>query len=107
LADFAAHVDDFEQAGVKVLAFSVDDREHARKVRDKHEISFRIGYGVDALAFARATGCFYDEDDLYLHASSDILRPDGTIASAVYSTGAVGRLRAEEALEQIKFFRGD
>ena len=92
---------------MKVLALSVDDWEHARKMRDKHEITFRLGYGVDAVAFARATGCFYDEDDLYLHASSYILRPDGTIASAVYSTGGVGRLRADEALEQVKFFRDD
>lgn len=92
---------------MKVLAFSVDDREHARKMRDKHEIAFRLGYGVDAVAFARATGCFFDADDLYLHASGYILRPDGSIASAVYSTGGIGRLRAEEALEQVKFFRGD
>ena len=92
---------------MKLLGFSVDDREHAQKMRDKHEIDFRLGYRVDAVAFARATGCFYDADNLYLHASSYILRPDGTIASAVYSTGAGGRLQAEEALEQVKFFRDD
>jgi peroxiredoxin len=107
LADFAAHTVDYTKEQVRLIAFSADDREHAREVQEKHDIAFALGYGVDAEAFARATGCYYDPDDHYLHASGYIVRPDGTIASAVYATGAVGRLRAEEALEQAKFFRSD
>lgn len=107
LADFSAHALDYTKDEVRLIAFSADDREHAREMQETHDISFAIGYGVDAEAFARASGCYYDPDEHYLHASGFILRPDGTIASAVYATGAVGRLRAEEALGQITYFRGD
>ena len=40
-------------------------------------------------------------DDGYFHACGFILKPDGTVRSAVYSAGAIGRFRPEESLEQV------
>jgi dihydrolipoamide dehydrogenase len=38
------------------------------------------------------TGCFYEERRRILQSTGYVLRPDGTIAVAVYSTGPIGRL---------------
>ena len=53
---------------------------------------------------AGATGAFYDAEDEepYLHATSFILNESGKVETAVYSTGSVGRLTAEDALRYTK-----
>lgn len=61
-------------------------------------LTFPIGYGLDYLEFASKTGAFYEVRRQIIHATDFILRQDGTVTHAVYATGPVGRLWAEDCL---------
>jgi len=86
-----------------VIAASVDDLADAKKMVAAEHLSFPVGYGLDARTVAQKVGGFYeaDPDGDYLHPANFILEPGGTIASATYSTGSVGRLMARDALRFI------
>ncbi len=67
---------------------------------DAEHITFPVAYGLDAMQAARTLRCFYqdDPDGAFLQPAAFIIRPDGSIESATYSTSAVGRMTAKEAL---------
>jgi hypothetical protein len=83
------------------VAFSVDPEDKAGEMAAKHEASFPVGFGVDAVSISSGTGCFYEAGKGFLHATGFILDPDGTIVIGVYSTGPLGRLEAETCLTTI------
>ena len=61
---------------------------------------------VDAAAVAESTGAFMQSGDrTFLHATGFILTPDGKVATAVYSTGPIGRLNPTEVLRSVLFAR--
>ena len=98
MADFQANLSAFEERGVALLAASVDDEADTRELIDMLGLTFPIGYGLDYLEFASKTGAFYEVRRQIIHATDFILRQDGTVAHAVYATGPVGRLWAEDCL---------
>jgi hypothetical protein len=52
-----------------------------------------------------ATGCFYEERRQILHSTGYVLRPDGTVAVGVYSTGPIGRLVWQDVLALVQFYK--
>ena len=94
-----------ELAGVSVFALSTDDLAHAQETVGKAGVTYPVLYGVDGPALSRAWGAYYEERRKILHATSFLLRPEGSIASATYSTGPVGRLSATEAIRMTLFLR--
>ena len=44
------------------------------------------------------TGCFYEEKRKIIHGTGYVIKPDGTIAVGVYSTGPIGRLVWQDVL---------
>ncbi|MFQ5893484.1 MAG: peroxiredoxin, partial [Nitrospinota bacterium] len=46
-----------------------------------------------------------NEEPLYLHATGFILWPDGTIFLSVYSSGAIGRLVANDTIGLIRHYQ--
>ncbi len=70
---------------------------------DAEHATFPVAYGLDAKQVAQTLGSFYqdDPDGAFLQPADFIIRPDGSIESATYSTSAVGRLTAKEALAVI------
>jgi peroxiredoxin len=101
LADFQANIEKLTAANAAIVAASVDGREDAEKMALAEGVTFPLAFGLDALAVARALGSFYQAEDPYLHATGFMLHPDGTIARGVYSTGAVGRITADDCLRSI------
>ncbi len=83
----------------------MDKLEDAQKMVERRKLTFPLAYGMDAKKFAGMTGAFYDEKKLFLHATGFIIRPDGTIEGAVYSTGPIGRLVAADALMLIDYLK--
>ena len=65
------------------------------------KLAFPVAYGLQAREFAAQTGAFFNAAKNYLHATGFLLDPSGTVLSAVYSTGAIGRLTASDALGTI------
>ncbi|MGA3208505.1 MAG: hypothetical protein ABSE05_11865 [Syntrophales bacterium] len=43
------------------------------------------------------TGAFFDDVRIFVHATGFILRPDGKVDEAVYSTGPIGRFASVDA----------
>ncbi|MFJ9729530.1 peroxiredoxin family protein [Streptomyces sp. NPDC101209] len=88
----------FTQAGIKVIALSVDDETTAKDLVEKHKITFPVGHSADAHAIAEATGAFINDEPEYLQSTGFVLAPDGKVVTAVYSSGAIGRLVPEDVL---------
>jgi peroxiredoxin len=94
---------DFNEKKIKIIGASVDSLEDAQQMIDRHKLTFQMAYGMNARDFAQRTGAFFDDGKGFLHATGFILRPDGKIANAVYSTGPLGRLTAADSLALIEY----
>ncbi len=88
------------------MAFSADPEDKARELAAKHGARFPVGFGADAEYLSSMTGCFYEADKRFLHATGFIIDPEGAIVVGIYSTGPLGRLEAETCLAKIEFERG-
>ena len=51
------------------------------------------------------TGAFINEDPAYLQATGFILNPEGRILTAVYSTGAIGRLVPDDVAGLVRYLK--
>ncbi|MFJ5063072.1 peroxiredoxin family protein [Streptomyces nigra] len=98
LRTFQRAHDRFEQAGIKVVALSVDDEPTTKDLVEKHKLTFPVGYSADAREIAEATGAFVHDDPVYLQSTGFVLAPDGKVITSVYSSGAIGRLVPEDVL---------
>ncbi len=106
MADFQGLYQELKSEEIKIAAASVDSIEDARKMIDRHGITFPVGYGLIAEEISRITGAYYDKEENYLHATGFLLRPDKTILIACYSSGAIGRLVAKDVLALAGYFKG-
>jgi peroxiredoxin len=92
-------------AGIKVAALSVDDKETTAALVAKHKLTFPVGYGADAAAVAAATGAFVNPDPVYLQSTGFVLDPEGNVVVSVYSSGAIGRLVPEDVVGLVRYLR--
>ena len=105
LAGYAAETAAIDDLGAKVVAFSVDDEATTVALKAKHGLRTPMGFGADPDAVAAAIGTFTNHTPHHLQPSAFILAPDGTVLTSVYSTGAVGRLVAADAVRFIRFWK--
>jgi peroxiredoxin len=105
LADFQKNLGDFEELGVRVVAASVEELADAKKTVAGQGLGFPVGYGLDALEIAARCGAFYDAEKKFLHATGFLLRPDGSVCIAAYSTGPIGRMTPADSLRLIKYYQ--
>lgn len=103
MADFQENISEFTDRGIAVIAASVDPLEDAQESISTLGLTFPIGYGLDYMDFAQKTGAFYEIRREILHAAGFILKPDGEVQAAVYSTTNIGRYRAEDTLRYFDF----
>lgn len=104
MGDFQDHIGAYDDADVQVVALSVDAEEGAREMMGKVEAGFPILYGLDVEEMEERIGAYVEKggEREHLQPAQFILKPDGTVALASYSSGPVGRLDAEEALEETR-----
>jgi peroxiredoxin len=93
------------EAGVKVIALSVDDEATTRGTIDKYRLSFPVGHSADADRIATLTGAYINETPHYLQSTGFVLDPDGHILNAVYSSGPIGRLVAEDVIGMVNYLK--
>jgi len=103
LAAFSRAADTFAELGIKVVAFSVDDEAATAALVEKHHLAFPVGHSVDPDKIAAATGAYTNDDPHYLQSTGFVLAPDGTVATAVYSSGAIGRLVADDVAGLVRY----
>lgn len=98
MADFRERRADFEGLNATIIAASVDKSEEARQTRESLGLAFPVAFGLNPEEVAAKTGAFRDPSRGLLQATGFVIRPEGKVAAAVYSTGPVGRYVAADCL---------
>lgn len=105
MADFQFLADQFADKGVAIYALCTDPLEKAQVTVERQKIAFPVLYGMDGPATAETLGAWYEERRNIVQPAAFILNPAHNIAVMSYSSGAVGRLMAEESLRIITTFQ--
>ena len=87
------------------MALSVDDEATTIGTIEKFKLSFPVGHSADAEKISSITGAYTNESPRYLQTTDFLLDPDGKILNAVYSSGAIGRLVAEDVIGMVKYLK--
>ena len=108
MVDFAVHAGPFIDADIKVVAASVDSVAQTAELKAGLRVGFPMYAELDAAAVAESTGAFMQSGDrTFLHATGFLLRPDGRIGNALYSSGPLGRLTSSEIVRSVLFARNN
>jgi peroxiredoxin len=105
LRAFQRAADSLADVGVKVVALSVDDEAATSELVAKLGLTFRVGHSADAPAVAAATGAFVDPGRGFLQSTGFVLDPGGRVMVSVYSSGAIGRLVADDVVGLVRYMR--
>ena len=71
------------------------------------DLDFPVMYGLDVDDVRERVGLYVEKEDrVHLQPAQLVVRPDSTVRLACYSSGKVGRLDAEEALDIIRSSKG-
>lgn len=105
LSAFARAKEKLDELGIGVVALSVDARAGAAALVEKHRLNFPVGYGADAGKIAAATGAYVNDAPRYLQSTGFVLDPTGKVITAVYSSGAIGRLVAEDVIGFVRYVK--
>lgn len=62
-----------------------------------------MGHSADADHVASQLGCYVNDEPHYLQSTGFVLAPDGTVVTAVYSSGAIGRLMREDVVGLVTY----
>ena len=105
LAAFARARASLQSIGVEVVALSVDDEAVSAALVDKMRLNFPIGFGAQADEISAATGAFVAEGAAYLQSTGFVLDKSGRILTAVYSSGAIGRLVPDDVVGFVQYLQ--
>jgi len=105
LAAFARARASLQSIGVEVVALSVDDEAVSAALADKLRLNFPIGFGAKADEISAATGAFVTEGATYLQSTGFVLDKSGRILTAVYSSGAIGRLVPDDVVGFVQYLQ--
>ena len=105
LAGFQRASEKLAETGIKVVALSVDDEATTVGTIEKFKLSFPLGHSADADKVAAVTGAYTNETPRYLQATGFLLAPDGKILNAVYSSGPLGGLVAEDVVGMVAYLK--
>ena len=93
------------EIGVQVVSLSVDDEVTATALVEENKLTFAVGHSVDGRHLAELTGAFVNNDPVYLQATGFVLDPEGRVLVSSYSSGAIGRLTAEDTLGLVRYVK--
>jgi peroxiredoxin len=108
MAAFASASEALSQAGIKVVAFSVDDEATTTEFIEKHHIPFKMGHSANVERVVSATGAYdmqFPPRGHFLESTGFVLAPDGSIVNAVYSSRAIGRLVPSDVIRLVAFMK--
>jgi peroxiredoxin len=105
LAGFARTAATFTELGINVAALSVDDQATTAALVEKLRLPFLVAYGADADQVAALTGAYVNHQPRHLQTTGFVLDPNGKIITAVYSSGAIGRLTAEDVAGFVRYVK--
>jgi peroxiredoxin len=103
LAAFSRASERLAATGVTIVALSVDDEATSKALVDKLHLGFPVGFGANADNIAALTGAYVAESSAYLQSTGFVLDQRGRILTAVYSSGAIGRLVPDDVAGFVKY----
>lgn len=86
-----------------MVAASTDPLEKARETVEEHSLSFPVGHCLPLKETARTLGAFYEERRQVLNSTGFLIKPDGTVAAAQYSSRSIGRLTWQDVVALVEF----
>ena len=98
-------MEDFKAEDMGLLAGSVDAESEASQTVSDLGLSFPVASGLDLATIGQALGGFYQPEKRYLQPSGFVIRPDGTLEVASYSSGPIGRLKAANVLALVRYYK--
>ena len=102
MAAYEAAKAELEALEVSVYAVSVDNEEHAQEVQSKG-LSFPVAYGATK-ADADTIGAWWSDDrGGYVQPAEFLIGRGGVVVGAMYASGPVGRMGADEVIRFIQF----
>jgi alkyl hydroperoxide reductase subunit AhpC len=96
---------DFQEANIGLVFACVDDKPASQALVDKLGLAMPYAYGLDAEATSKALGCYYEPKDKYIHSTGFVIDPEKKLYVSSYSTGVVGRIRADFAYSVIRYYQ--
>ena len=105
LAAFARTRESLRSIGVEVVALSVDDEATSSKLVDRLRLNFPVGFGARASEMSAATGAYVADGSAYLQSTGFVLNKSGEILTAVYSSGAIGRLVPDDVAGFVQYIK--
>jgi len=103
LAAFSRAHDTLAALGVNVVALSVDDAATAAATVEKYGIRFPVGHSADVDRIAAATGAYVNAEPKHFQTTGFVLDPAGRVITAVYSSGAIGRLVPDDVAGFVRY----
>jgi peroxiredoxin len=83
-----------------IIAVSADDEEHGKEMADKG-LTFPVAYGVTREE-SESFGAWWSEDrGGYIQPAEFLIGRGGVVLGAMYASGPVGRMGADEAMRLI------
>ena len=105
MAAFARAQDKLREEGISVVAAATDPVEKAKETVSDLSLTLPVGYGLPLKETAATFGAFYEERRGVLQATGFVIKPDQTIAVALYSSGPIGRLVWQDVLALVQFYK--
>ena len=105
LAGFQRASEKLAKTGIKVVALSVDDEVTTAGTIEKFKLNFPVGHSADADKVAAITGAYTNEAPHYFQTTGFLLDPEGRVLNAVYSSGPIGRLVAEDVIGMVAYLK--
>lgn len=109
LAAFQAGLVTLTAEGIGVVSISAESREKAVKLVADKGLEFPVAYGASVEGTAQALGVYYDPAPAhttpYLQSAGFVLDPNRRVLSAVYSSGAIGRLVWQDVLGLVRYIK--
>ncbi len=100
MAEWEANKAALEELDATIIAVSVDNQEQAQEVKDKG-LTFPVAYGATK-EDGDQVGAWWSEDrGGYIQPTEFLMGRGGVVLGAMYASGPVGRMGADEAIRQI------
>lgn len=109
LKAFQSGLEKLEAEGIGVVSFSADPLDKAKAVVESNHLSYPVGWGSEIDEVADKLGVYYDpapsHTTPYFHAAGFVLGPGHRVLTAVYSSGAIGRLVWQDVLGFVQYVK--
>lgn len=105
LQAFSRAYETLARMGIALVALSSDDEPTTAALVKTHALRFPVGHGADVDHVAAITGAYTNAEPKYFQSTGFILDPAGRVITAVYSSGAIGRLGPADVAGFIGYVR--